>query len=207
MKRQFPLLVASVTGLLMIVDNFVKMPALNQAASTVRTWVVIIALISLALGAVNLLRIHSARIAGRRAGWVYSMVLCSTMLVTIISGLTVGQKHAIYRHLYDGIMQPGSSTAMALLAFFVASAAVRSFRARNVEATLLLGTAIILMLGNAPVGSVIYSGMPRISAWFMSIPSAAAQRGLIITSAIAFIAINLRNILGFSSEWLGGSKD
>lgn len=209
MKRQVPLLLATIIGLVMVADNFFKAPTLNQTAITIRAWVVILATIALALGALNLFRVHYARVIGhaRRPGWTNSLVLLAAMIATIVIGLSVGKGSTAYSYLYDGIMTPGSSTAYALLAFFIASAAIRSFRIRSVESTLLLATAIVLMLANAPIGAMISPYIPQLGAWLMKIPSAAAQRGIIITSAIAFIAINLRNILGFSSEWLGGSKD
>lgn len=209
MKRQGPIMIATVIGLLMVADNFFKAPALNETALTVRGWVVIIATMSLALGALNLLRIHTSRIIAhkQRAEWTNSLVLTAAMIATIVIGLFVGKDSTAYSYLYDGIMTPGSSTAYALLAFFIASAAVRSFRLRNVESSLLLVTAIIMMLANAPIGSLISPVIPKLGAWLLKVPSAAAQRGVIITSAVAFIAINLRNILGLSSEWLGSSKE
>lgn len=207
MRREIPILTATIVGLIMIADNFIKMAAVNQAAVTIRTWVVIVATLALPLGAFNLLRVHWPRITARKDGWVNSAVLYGAMISTIVIGLTMGTKNKTYALLYDGIMVPGSSTAYALLAFFIASAAARSFRARSLESTLLLVTAILLMLGNAPIGALISPILPKVGAWIISIPNTAAQRGLIITSALAFIAINLRNILGLSSEWLGSNKD
>lgn len=207
MRRQVPLLLASFIGFLMLADSFIKMPAINQTAILIRNWVVIISIMSLVVGALNLLRVHINRVAGRKPGWVNSVILATTMTVTVVIGLGFGKNSSAYSILYDGIMQPGSSTVYGLLAFFIASAAIRSFRARSIESTLLLVTAVIVMLGNAPIGATISSQIPLLGAWIMKIPSNAAQRGLIITSAMAFIAINLRNIVGLSSEWLGGSKD
>jgi hypothetical protein len=126
------------------------------------------------------------------------------MLLTIITGVFMGTKNAVYSTFYDGILTPGSTTVNSLLAFFIASAAVRTFRARSLESSLLLLTAILLMLSNVTIGNAISSFIPVMGKWVTNVPNATAQRGLIITSSLAFVTINLRNILGLSTQWLGG---
>ena len=62
---------------------------------------------------------------------------------------------SLFYWIFDYIYTPLSATMFALLAFFVASASYRAFRIRNFEATLLLISGIILMLGRVPIGALI----------------------------------------------------
>lgn len=204
MKRTVPIIIAFIVGMSLTLDNFIILEPLNNFSVMLRSWLVIIALFSILVASLNLLLVHIPRIQRRQGEWTQSVVLIAFMLVTIFVGIILGTKHTIYTVLYDGILNPASTSVNALLAFFIASAAVRTFRARNLESTLLLLTAILLMLGNVTIGSAISEKIPVLGAWFTNVPNATAQRGLIITSSLAFVTINLRNILGLSTQWLGG---
>jgi hypothetical protein len=98
----------------------------------------------------------------------------------------------------------------ALLAFFVASASYRAFRARNVEATLLLLAAFFVMLGRVPVGDLLTIWMPegfQMSAWanwIMNVLNAAGQRAIMIGIALGLVSTSLRIILGLERAYLGG---
>jgi len=92
----------------------------------------------------------------------------------------------------------------ALLAFFVASAAFRAFRARNIEAALLLGSAIIVLLAQAPIGRWITTALPHLSDWILDILSNGSRRAIIMGAAVGAIATGLRVILGIERSHLGG---
>lgn len=114
-----------------------------------------------------------------------------------------GPTGRVYKWIYDHIFAPSDATMFALLAFFVASAAFRAFRARNAEAALLLGSAIIILVARAPIGRTISPILPEISDWILDIPNNAGRRAIMMGAAIGAIATGLRVILGLERSHLG----
>jgi len=85
----------------------------------------------------------------------------------------------------------------------VVSAAFRAFRMRNVEATLLLGAAIIVMLAAAPIGAWISDDLVDLGQWILDIPNNAGRRAIMMGAAIGAIATSLRIVLGLERSHLG----
>jgi len=107
-----------------------------------------------------------------------------------------------FMYVYTYFIIPLQATMFSLLAFFIASAAYRAFRARTLEATLLLITAAIVMLGRVPIGAEIWDKFPLIQDWIMEVPQMAAKRGIFIGIALGTIAMSLRVILGLERTYL-----
>ncbi len=115
-----------------------------------------------------------------------------------------GNHGRMYQWLYDYVFAPANATMFSLLAFFIASAAFRAFRAHNLEAGILLCTAILLLLGRATIGAAISPFFPEISDWIMNIPNNAGYRAIMMGAALGGIATGLRIILGLERSHLGG---
>ena len=97
------------------------------------------------------------------------------------------------------------ATMFSLLAFFIASAAYRAFRARTFEATLLLVTAVIVMLGNVPIGDIIWADTASDARqWILDNPNLSARRGIILGISLGAISQSIRIILGIERSYLGG---
>lgn len=114
-----------------------------------------------------------------------------------------GKEGRVYTWLYDHIFAPCNATMFALLAFFIASAAFRAFRMRNTEAALLLGSAILVMIGSAPVGGYISNFFPDLRNWILDIPNNAGRRAIMIGAALGAVVTGLRVILGLERSHLG----
>lgn len=114
-----------------------------------------------------------------------------------------GREGRVFLWLYDHVFGPANATLFALLAFFVASASFRAFRARNVEAALLLGAAILMMVGRAPFGRAISEVFPDLAQWILDVPSNGGRRAIMMGAAIGAIATGLRVVLGIERSHLG----
>ncbi|MDA0975535.1 MAG: hypothetical protein O2927_06170, partial [Planctomycetota bacterium] len=109
---------------------------------------------------------------------------------------------------------PLTSTMFAMLAFYVASAAFRAFRAKNVEAVLLLGTAFIILLGRTFAGVVLTGWIPadgafaglrleNLSVYVMQVFNTAGNRAIIIGIALGIASTSLKILLGIDRSYLG----
>ncbi len=107
-------------------------------------------------------------------------------------------------YIFEYFIKPLQSTMFSLLAFFVASAAFRAFRAKSFEATILLVTAFIVMLGRVPIGTSIWPGFAGISEWILSTVNMAGSRAITLGAAVGATAAALKIILGLETRYLGG---
>lgn len=213
MRRTVPLVIVFVIGILLLSSYFFnfKMGStdLKATASTITNWGVVVAAFAVGLASVNLVRIHAAKIQRMRPGWYNSLALIGTMTLFIVVGIYArhnpGSKAAaaLFKNLFDYAYSSFGSAMFAILAFYVASASYRAFRMRSFEATLLLVAAVLVMLGNAPIGALIWGKFPVIGTWLLNVVNMTGQRGIAIGVAIGGFATSMRVLLGFDRGHLG----
>jgi hypothetical protein len=236
MSKSVPVAIASLVGILMIVAYF--SPVLLPWRQTAEDWYSIIAAIAMMYGGINLCIHHLKKISDREAGWGYSAVTVLAFAITVIVGLlkvgVVPESVANLDRVWSGrfqqeggflwwnfqyLMSPIVSTMFALLAFYVASAAFRAFRAKNVDAVLLLATALIVLIGQtkdreitslflpAPTdGSLPYLPIADITEFIRKTFVTSGQRAIIIGVSLGVVATSLRVILGLDRNYLGGDE-
>jgi len=207
MQRTIPLTICLVAGLVMIVQFFIPHPVSVGLYSVSNNWMRIIASFALVLGAGSLIIHHTIRLQRRQKGWPYSIVTLVGLAVAAVLGLGWGLRTGRPEDIiYRNIQVPLGAAMFSILAFYMASASYRAFRARNKEATILLIAAFVVMLGSVPIGTTIWTKIPIISEWVLTVPNMAAKRAIGFGIALGSIATALKIILGIERGWLGGEK-
>lgn len=217
MRREIPFALVTIFGFFMVFQYFVPHEISEYIYEFLALdWIPIIGIFALALGIWSLLRVNFDRIKFRREGWGYSIVLIFGLAAIILSGFTAKVNGSwgfyfgsaeplqsyMFRHLFDYIVIPCQATVFSLLAFFIASAAYRAFRARNVLATLLLVAALIVMLRFNPyLPGTEY--MQQMANWLLNVPNLAAKRAIVIGIGLGIVATALKIILGIERGYMG----
>jgi hypothetical protein len=131
------------------------------------------------------------------------MIALIAMIATTVITLTNGVKGELTVFVVENIADRIDSAIYALLGFYVCSAAYRSFKLKNLEASLLLGAAVLLMLAQAPVGDAIFPGISKVGEWILTVPNSAGMRGIRLGAGIGAYAASIRVILGLERSWSG----
>ena len=205
--RNGPLFVTFAVGVALIAFYFIPHHEVQALNGRLLEWTTIVYAFALILGSVSLWNSHARKVRQRAQGWPYSIVTLVTLVTVTALGVWkgVGEGSPVGR-IYNMVNAPLASTMFALLAFFIASAAFRAFRARNLEATLLLTTAILMMIGRVSVGEFLWKGFPGFTEWLLDVPNLAAKRAVAIGVGLGAVSTGLKIILGIERSYLGRSR-
>jgi hypothetical protein len=187
---------------------------LQSVSDQLFTYLSAILTATFAIGIINITRTHLTYVRNRRPIWKYSLVLLGSMYFMAVASMiaspfsldpqsTVIPKSVyavfspIWQFLYYNILVSINATLFSLLAFFIASAAYRAFKARSLETSIMLAAGLLVIIGQAPISSSVWPGFGAIRDWIMAYPNTAGQRGILIGTALGVLAFSVRRLLKY----------
>jgi hypothetical protein len=219
MRVAIPLAITFLAGTIMVLHFFVPHEPIATLGDGLNDWYMIVVSAAIFLGAMNLMYVHLRKIRLRQRNWQYSPVTIVGFLAMFITGVIfTNAEGRTFDYLFQNMVVPMGATMFSLLAFFVASASFRAFRASNWRASLLLVSAFIVMLGRVPIGDLLWRLVPgaaeganpnlvsQAAEWIMQWPNLAGQRAVMIGAAMGVVAASLRIIFGVERSYLGGTE-
>lgn len=230
-KRQLPLIVVFLSGITLVICFYIPHPKSQQVIEESQRWVRIIKNCALVLGVFSLVAHHARKIRRQQEGFGYSIVVFVFFIPMVFFGLNLfwlpelmGFEPGIDAPTGD-VVAPGfwmftnlkvsmESTMYSMLAFFISSAAFRAFRARSLDATIMLLVALFVMVGRVPIGDLVSNwlhdaaGLPfRLFSdgtnWIMDTPLTGARRAVRLGIALSIVATSVRIIFGIERSYLG----
>ncbi len=196
MRRQFfdlvPVAVAIGAGFFVLLHQFLQNEYLDRISGVLIVWAAFIAAFALLLGLFNVVAVHVQRVVRRDAGAWSSIVILATAFVVLLivmpSGGVSNASNWVLRYLY----QPLEAAFLALLVFFMATAAYRALRVRTWETALFVIAALIVLIGAVPLANFL----EPLREWVMNVPTVAGVRGILLGVALGVIATGLRLLTG-----------
>jgi len=201
MKREVPLIIVFVTGVVMALSDFVPHQSIQDIREFMMSWLQIIGVLAVGLGLVSLTQVNWIKVRRKAEGWPYALITLLGMIIMLVTGFAWDYRdaHNPFQFLFQYALMPIYATMFSLLAFYIASAAFRAFKARNTMATTILITAIIVMLGQVPVGA----HLAPLKSWIMEVPNMAGFRAILLGIGLGGVAMALKIVFGIERAYMG----
>jgi len=213
LKRiEIPIALTIIATLLQVLPYYFDIPVLSTVAGTATNAVLLIVACATFVGVISVLMVHAKRVQRKTEGWYFSVLIIVFVAIMVLTGLPLqefglGRNNSIFNWVFTNIQTPLGGTMYSILAFFITSAAVRAFKARNIEAAIVLVSGTLMVMGNAPIFTNTVPVLVDISLWIRNVPNMATMRGVMIGAALGAVALAVRTLMGIERGYLRGGGE
>lgn len=198
---RIPVLVTTIAAVIMMIDYYLTNAGpITTIATNFKSFNSIMMSFTLFVGSVSLVILNVRKIAKPKkelSELVPVAALLATMALVVGLWLATGSTTSTqYQWLYSAILQPSEASLYGLVGFFMAYAAYKGFRVRNLESAAMLVTGIFVMLALTSAAGAVWDGFPIIGDWFKDVPGMAGGRAFTICAAIGTIVMGTRVLIG-----------
>ncbi len=200
MRRELPLVIIFLCGILVMIPFFVPQPTLDGMKAELGNWAVIIRNVTVFLGLIymSFSQWRSLQRDKTISGYIYFISPYLALVVFIGTALAFPGyiNSAQYQWLYQNIYRAQVSMYVSLPLFYCYSAAYRAFTVRSIEAFALMLGGMLYTLRQIPLFTYIFPALLPIGEWIMLVPNVGGGRGAVIAVGLASIVVGLRTLAG-----------
>lgn len=207
MRRRLPQLICLLFGVVLLVLYYLTPKWAHDFNLTILVeYYQIIFAFTLLVGVLSFFRVNLKAIEQGRDRPYRIVSLLGLVCMPILAMIWGIKGDSPFMWIFENIQVPMQSTVFALLAFYVASASFRGFRARSLPATVLLVSALLALISRSDLGGFVSDYIGPVADWVRNNPSMSARRAILIGIGLGSLATSLRVILGIERTWLGEGK-
>lgn len=188
--------------LVMVSTFFLDIKPIAAFASESRRMFIPIIGMATVVGSINLLLHYLQVIQKRKKDWQLAIILIATyvlfLVITLIPSLQVFSSN-----LYLMTVGVISECTKAMVALFMVSVSFRAFKIKTFETGLFAASCVLILLGNAPVGDILFPGASDLLQWIMNVPTMSAMRAITIGVGLGILAFGIRVMIGSDRTVLG----
>jgi hypothetical protein len=189
--------IAILSGVLVLLGYFVDIPVISSLREVFQQWAVILVAVALAVGVLNLLRVHLQKIRSKTPSGFNSVLLVSSFLATFVFALVFGLTSSVSVWIFKNILYPVEASLLAVLAIVLIYAIGRIFSRGLSTFNLVFTLTVIFMLGvTALLSWVDVPLIGELRDWISQVLSLAGARAILIGVALGAIAAGLRVLIG-----------
>jgi len=202
-QKETSLILIALSFLVVTLSYFFELPALANFSQDLVLMVSVLNAMSILLAIYAQTRRSLILVQQKQHGWVYQAYLLVTIYLMAGIGFLSGQQSDQFMWFQLAILNPTASVIYSSLAFFMASAGARAFRARSPQAAMLLIAGIFVLIGQAPISAVYFPILGSVREYLTGSFAMAASRIFAISVTVGAIVLGVRIITGNESEAIG----
>jgi hypothetical protein len=211
-KRQIPLALTFIVGMIVTFDWFISWDPLQSLTTTLMNYQIVMVAFMMGFAGVNLVYLHSRRIQrsmseNKLYDALLSAVLLACLFIWIIVGVGLGMGSDQYTWLFNTFNQSLSATAYAATLFYLASATYRVLRIRSAETGILLLVGFITICANIPLFKAYFPFLGTIVVWISDGLVKYSYRAITIGVGLGGILMGVRTLLAMETGYLGATEE
>lgn len=195
-RKETSLILIAISFGIVVVPYFVKLPMLEEASTKLVLMVSVLNAMSILLALYAQTKRSVTIVNQKTKGWIYQLYLVITIYLMAGTGFIFGQQSTQFTWFQYAILMPTGSVIYSMLTFYMASACARAFRARSPQATLLLISGVLVLLGQAPLTGAYIPFFGDARLYLTGTFAMAASRMFAMSVTVGAVVLGVRIITG-----------